>query len=139
MKKLFALLIIGFISIQLPSFAFQRPFRQGIIFNNVPFSPETAGNYTRSFNRGERIYWLFMSKKPIKAQYIGIQVVSASHKGNWATITGVAYSHDYKINKDSPHYYTDYFVIHTPGHYYMQIFDKNKLIHPLTVADFFVR
>ena len=120
-------------------FVFGKHFHTGIIFNNVPFTPETAQNYTRNFQRGEKIYWLFMSKKPIKAKYIGIQVVSTNHKTGWATVSGIVYSHDYRINKDSPHYYTDYFVIHSPGHYYMQIFDKNKLVKPITIADFYVK
>lgn len=119
--------------------AFGKHFHAGIIFNNVPFTPETAQNYTRNFQRGEKIYWLFMSKKPIKAKYIGIQVVSTNHKTGWATVSGIVYSHDYRINKDSPHYYTDYFVIHSPGHYYMQIFDKNNLVKPITIADFYVK
>jgi len=118
---------------------FGKNFHTGIIFNNVPFTPETAQNYTKNFQRGEKIYWLFMSKKPIKAKYIGIQVVSTNHKTGWATVSGIVYSHDYRINKDSPHYYTDYFVIHSPGHYYMQIFDKNKLVKPITIADFYVK
>ena len=118
---------------------FGRHFTYGIIFNDVPFTRETVGNYSTTFHRGEKIYWLLMAKKPIKAEYIGIQVLSASHKSGFTTITGIAYSHDYRINKDNPHYYTDYFVIHAPGHDYMQIFDKNKLKKPLTVANFYVK
>lgn len=118
---------------------FGSHFHHGIIFNNVPFTPETAANYTKSFERGEKIYWLFMSKKPIKAEFIGVQVVSANHKTGFTTVSGIVYSHDYRINKDSPHYYTDYLVLHSPGHYYMQIFDKNKPFKPITLADFYVR
>lgn len=114
-------------------------FHHGIIFNDVPFTVETIGNYKTSFQKGEKIYWLFMSKKPIKAQYIEVQVLSANHKTGFTTISGIAYTHDYRINKDCPHYYTDYFVFHTPGHYYVQIFDKNKLAKPYTVADFYVK
>ncbi len=114
-------------------------FHSGIIFNNVPFTVETAGNYTTTFARGEKIYWLFMSKKPIKAQYIKVQIVSGSHKSGFTTLSGIAYTHEYKIDKDSPYYYTDYVVMHTPGHYYMEIFDLNMLHKPITVADFFVK
>lgn len=119
--------------------AFEHKFKRGLIFNNVPFTRETAGNHTNRFKPGERIYWLYMSRKPIKASFIGIQVVSASHKTGWLTVSGIVYTHDYRINKDNPYYFTDYLVIHSPGHYYMQVFDKNKLHTPLTVADFFVK
>lgn len=139
MKKFVILTIIALLFIELPVFARERRFTRGIIFNNVPFTPETAGNFTRNFNRGERIYWLYMSKKPIKAQFIEVQVVSTIHKIGWITTSGITYTHDYRINRDNPHYFTDYFVIHSPGHYYMQVFDKNNLLKPLTYADFYVR
>ena len=139
MKKLLTVFFVVLSIIHLSAFAWEKRFRRGIIFNNVPFTKETAESYTRTFQRGERIYWLFMSKKPIDAQFIGVQVVSATHKGNGATISGIVYTHDYRINRDNPYYFTDYFVIHSPGHYYMQIFDKNYLVNPLVVADFFVK
>ena len=116
-----------------------KKFKCGIIFNEQPFTKETANDYSKKFSRGQRIYWLFMSKKAIKAQFIKVQVVSATHKTGFATISGIVYTHDYRINKDSPHYFTDYLVIHSPGHYYMQIFDHNQLYKPLTIADFYVR
>ena len=117
----------------------ERKFTRGVIFNDVPFSPATAGNYKKSFLRGEPIYWLFMSKKKIEASFLGIQVVSAAHKSGFMTITGIVYSHDYRVNRDNPFYYTDYFVIHSPGHYYLQVFDKNQRIKPLAVGDFYVK
>ncbi len=118
---------------------FGRHFHYGIIFNDVPFNPATVENYKTTFKRSEPIYWLFMAKKPIKADFIEIQVISATHKTGYLTVTGIVYSHDYRIDKDNPHFYTDYFVIHSPGHYYMQIFDKNQLLKPLVAADFYVR
>ena len=139
MKRALILIFI-FVFFNSSAYAFFKDhFSRGIIFNDVPFTAETAGNYKYSFLKGERIYWLFMSKKPIKAQFIGVQVVSANHKSGFTTISGVVYSHDYRINRDSPYYFTDYFVIHSPGHYYMQIFDKNNLLRPMTKADFYVR
>lgn len=118
---------------------FGKHFHCGIIFNDVPFTRETIADYKTHFNKSDRIYWLFMSKKPIKADFIGVQVVNATHKSGFTTLSGITYTHDYRINKDNPHYFTDYLVIHTPGHYYMQIFDKNNLFKPLTIADFWVK
>lgn len=140
MKKV---LIIFFLCVSVITSGYLTPkekkFKAGIIFNSEPFTRETAGNYSKRFERGQRIYWLFMSKKDIKAQYIKVQVISATHKTGFATISGIAYTHDYKIDKDSPHYFTDYFVIHSAGHYYMQIFDRNMLFKPITIADFYVK
>lgn len=131
--------MLSSIILVLGTLIYGKHFHYGIIFNDVPFTRESVANYKTSFQKGEKIYWLFMSKKPIKAEFIELQVVSATHKSGFTTLTGIVYSHDYRINKDNPHYYTDYVVIHSPGHYYMQIFDKNKLVKPLTIADFFVK
>lgn len=137
MKKFLLLSLIIFIFTT--GFKFPYPFRCGIIFNKVPFTRETAETYTRVFNRGERIYWLFMSKRPIKAQFIKVQIFQVNDRGPWNTITGIVYTHDYRINIDSPHFFTDYVVLHSPGHYYMEIFDHNNLFRPMTTADFYVR
>ena len=137
MKKIILLLLL--ITVFTSGFTIPKKFKYGIIFIKVPFTRETAGSYTRSFAKGERIYWLFMSNKPIKANFIKVQVVSATDKGPWNTLSGIVYTNEYRINKDSPHFFTDYVVMHTGGHYYMEIFDKNMLHKPLVVADFYVK
>ncbi|MGN1125178.1 MAG: hypothetical protein ACI4SM_03230 [Candidatus Gastranaerophilaceae bacterium] len=133
------LVLIFLISLAVPARAFEIPFTKGIIFNSEPFTRESVGNYGRYFPRGDRIYWLFMSKRPIKANYIKIQIVKVTDKGPWNTVSDVVYTHDYKILKDSPYYFTDYFVLHSGGHYYMEIFDRSKLQRPMVVADFYVK
>ena len=137
MKRLIVFLIL--IATFTSGFAMPKKFKYGIIFNNVPFTRETAEGYGRYFKRGERIYWLFMSNKSIKANFIKVQIVSANDKGPWNTLTGIVYTNEDRINKDSPYFFTDYVVMHTGGHYYMEIFDKNMLHKPLVVADFYVR
>lgn len=137
MKKLIAILFC--IAILTSGAKFEKRFKTGIIFNEQPFTKETANNYSRKFERGKKIYWLFMSKKDIKAQFIRVQVLRANHKTGFATISGIVYTHEYRINRDTPHYFTDYFVMHTPGHYYVQIFDMNQLYKPLVIGDFYVR
>ena len=114
-------------------------FHHGIIFNDVPFTVETIGNYKTSFQKGEKIYWLFMSKKPIKAQYIEVQVLSANHKTGFTTISGIAYTHDYRINKDCPHYYTDYFVFYETGAYEMRAYSKDEPTKLLTTNYFYIK
>lgn len=138
MKKIAIILLLA-ISVLSSGYMVPKKFKHGIIFNDVPFTKETANNYSKRFQRGQRIYWLFMSNKAIKAKFIKVQIISASHKTGFATISGIVYTHDYKIDKNSPHYFTDYVVLHSPGHYYMQIFDHSQLFKPITIADFYVK
>lgn len=137
MKKILALLFC--VALLTSAYGTPKKFKTGVILNNVPFTRETAGNHSKRFQRGEKVYWLFMSKKPIKARFIKIQIVNVNHKTGIATVGNIVYTHEYKIDKNTPHYFTDYVVMHTPGHYYMQIFDMNQLYKPLVIADFFVR
>ncbi|MBQ3311485.1 hypothetical protein IJG72_05345 [bacterium] len=138
MKKLILFFLI--ISLLASGFTHTKKFKYGIIFNDEPFTLENAQTYKRSFKRNERIYWLFMSKKSLtKVPYIKIQVAQTNSKGPIRAITGISYTHEYRTNPNTPHYFTDYVVMHSAGHYYMEVFDKNNLLRPLVVADFFVK
>ncbi len=130
------LLILFFIIISI----FTSGFKYGILLNTVPFTRETAATYTRILKPNERIYWLFISKRPMKKiQFIKVQVFQVNDRGPWNTVTGIVYTHDYRLNIDSPYFYTDYFVLQHTGHFYMEVFDKNKLLKPLAVIDFYVK
>ncbi len=136
MKKLIVLFLVFILA--MPCYATKR-FKYGIVFNKNPFTPYNSADLSRVFAPQQRIYWLFMSKHNIKTEFIKVQIVTGTDKGPYQTFSGIVYTHEYKINKDSPHFFTDYVVLHSKGHYYMEIFDKNNLHKPLAVADFYVR
>jgi hypothetical protein len=107
-----------------------------ILFNKEPITKETVLNTTKHFNKGERIYFLFISEKPIVAKQVRVQVMKYGDDG--AGPTDLVYAKDYKIHQDNYFYFTDYMVITIPGHYFMQIFARDWLSDPLVNNDFYV-
>lgn len=128
-----------FLSFITSGYIFEPKFKAGIIFSREPFNKATIDNYRVDFYPHERIYWLLMSKKPLKAKFIKLQILNSNSKSGFTTFEGVAYTHIYRLNSDSPYYFTDYFVMQTKGHYYVQIFDLNDLQRPITRADFWIK
>lgn len=133
------IIFLIFISFLTSSYIFEPKFKAGIIFNREPFNKATIDNYDVEFYPHERIYWLLMSKKPLKAKFIKLQILSSNNKSGFTTFEGVAYTHIYRLNSDSPYYFTDYFVMQNKGHYYVQIFDLNDMQRPITRADFWIK
>ena len=61
-----------FLSFITSGYIFERKFKAGIIFNREPFNKATIDKYQLEFYPNERIYWLLMSKKPLKAKFIKV-------------------------------------------------------------------
>lgn len=109
-----------------------------ILFNREPITTENVLNNSKNFLIGERIYYLFITQKPLKSPYIRVQVIKKDEKVEfWGT--KVVYSNDYKLSKDQVYYYDDYIVIGEKGHYFLLVFSKYNLEKPVAYSDFFVR
>src|SRR5574344_2463697 len=115
--------------------ACDRPY-VGIMFNKDPITRETIANTTNSFTPDDRIYFLFVSEKPIVAKLARVQVYKYGDSG--AGPTELVYAKDIKIHMQEYYYITDYFVIPRPGHYMMQIFARDQLYQALAYNDFYV-
>ncbi len=135
-KRCFCVSIFLLILIQ--GIAFAKKFKTGILFNTEAITVDNVMNSSKTFKKGERVYYLFISDKQIKAQFIRVQIIKASDKVPRNAFS-IVYANDFMINRDSLNYYHDYFVIHSSGHYFMQIFDKNNLIKPLARNDFVIK
>lgn len=109
-----------------------------ILFNHSPISKENFLNSSVNFKPHERIYYLFISEKPVKSDYIRIQILKKDEKSEWWGVK-IAYANDFKIYKDQVYYYNDYIVLNESGYYYMRVFAKNNLEKPLATASFYVR
>ena len=108
-----------------------------IIFNDEPFTRDNFNQVKTNFRQGERIYYLFATKKDLTSPYIRIQVSTVVDKT--ATLFYKPYwSGDYRLMKDEVNYYSDYVVIHSRGKFLMQIFKMEDLHHPLAYAYFVV-
>lgn len=109
-----------------------------ILFNHQPITKENFLNTSVNFYKDERIYYVFISEKPLKSDYIRVQIIKKDEKTEWWG-TKIAYANDFKVYKDQVYYYNDYIVLNEAGYYYMRIFAKNNLETPLVTASFFVR
>ncbi len=106
-----------------------------ILFNQDPITKDNFLNNSNRFVAGKRIYYLFITQKPLKTDFIRIRILKREDKADMA-ISKVVYSNDFKLTKDQVFYYNDYLVMSSAGYYAMVVYSKNKLDRPLASADF---
>lgn len=109
-----------------------------VLFNNNPITKENISDCATEFETGRRIYYLFVTDKPLDTKFIRVEILKRDEKANFA-ITKLVYSNDFRLYKDQIYYYNDYIVMNSPGYYFMVIFSKNNLTRPLVKADFRVK
>lgn len=109
-----------------------------ILFNSQPITSETLLNNSKEFEAGKRIYYIFITEKPFKGDFVRVQLLKKEEKtaiGGYKIIS----ANDYRIQQDQVYYYDDYFVINERGCYVVQIFSLDKLDKPLARDYFFVK
>ena len=109
-----------------------------IIFNNEPITKTNLLDNSSEFQMGKKIYYLFITEKPLKTDAIRVRVMKRDSKA-LNEITKMVYSNDYRLYKDQIYYYNDYVVMHDVGEYCMVIFSKMDLRRPLAIGDFKVK
>ena len=130
------LLLLIFLSIfLLPSYASNRGH---VLFNSQPFVKENIVSHQKTFERGKRVYYLFIAPKKMKNDYIRVQVFKITDKaaGGGAEVLRTK---DFRLMKSERYYHTDYFVLYEKGRYILQVFAMNDLQRPLALNDFFVK
>lgn len=108
-----------------------------ILFNTEPISKQNLFNNSTHFPAGQRIYYIFISKKPIIGDILRVQVTKFGDMDS-KTWSEIVYANDFKRDKDQYYYYTNYVVINKKGRFLMQIFATDKLYEALGRADFYV-
>lgn len=109
-----------------------------IFFNNAPITKENILNNSTEFSAGKKIYYLFMTQKPLNTEAIRVRILKEDEKAKYQA-TRIVYSNDFWLHKDQIYYYNDYIVINEAGYYCMLIYAKNKLDRPLAMAEFKVK
>ncbi len=109
-----------------------------ILFNNNPITKETLLNNATEFTAGKRIYYIFITQKPLKTNLIRIRILKKAGKSAFVPVK-LVYSNDFRLNKDQIYYYNDYIVINESGDYCMAIYARNALDKPLAIASFRVK
>lgn len=109
-----------------------------ILFNKEPITKENFLNNSTEFIAGKRIYYLFMTQKPINGEFIRVRIVKREEKLDFALVN-VVYSNDFRLKKDQVYYYNDYIILNNPGYYCMQVYFQDRLNAPFVIADFRVK
>jgi hypothetical protein len=109
-----------------------------ILFNSQPITRENVLTNARTFNVGQKIYYLFIAPNRMNNDYIRVQIFKMNDKDSWGGAE-VLRVKDYRLMKDERYYHSDYFVLHQKGRYGMQVFSMDDMQNPLSVGEFFVK
>ena len=109
-----------------------------ILFNSQPITRENALTDAKTFQSGQRVYYLFIAPKRMENKYIRVQVFKMTDKAPWGG-NEVVRTKDFRLMKDQRYYHTDYFTFYESGRYVMQVFSIVDLQHPLSLNDFYVK
>mgnify|MGYP004626988567 FL=1 len=109
-----------------------------ILFNVQPITRENALKDQKTFNEGQRVYYLFIAPKKMKNEFIRVQVFKMTDKAPWGG-NEVVRTKDYRLMKDERYYQTNYFTLYEKGRYVMQVFSHDDFQHPLALNDFYVQ
>lgn len=109
-----------------------------ILFNKEPITKDNLLNNSSEFVAGKRIYYIFITEKPLNTNMVRIIILKREEKINYMA-TKIVYSNDFRLYKDQIYYYNDYIVMHEVGYYCMAIYDKNNMEKPIAIADFRVK
>ena len=109
-----------------------------ILFNVQPITRENALQDQKTFNEGQRVYYLFIAPKKMKNEFIRVQVFKMTDKAPWGG-NEVVRTKDYRLMKDERYYQTNYFTLYEKGRYVMQVFSHDDFQHPLALNDFYIQ
>ncbi len=112
----------------------QKPF---IIMKSEPVTAQNALYPEQTYHKGERIYFVLVNPKGFKDDALKIEIVKKNDKVPTMGYS-IHYAKDVRINKDNEAY-ADYFVLHSSGWYFMQVFELRRPDKCLARYDFQVK
>lgn len=107
-----------------------------ILFNKDPITRANFLDNATQFTKGTRIYYLFITQKPINTEFIRVRIFKREDKGEMTVSSKICYSNDFRLSKDQVYYYNDYIVMNETGSYQMAIYLLNSLKYPIAVSEF---
>lgn len=109
-----------------------------ILFNSQPITRENVLHNSKHFQRGERVYYLFIAPKRMDNDFIRVQVSKMTDKAPWGGYD-VCRTKDFRLMKNERYYHTDYFTLYEKGRYIVQVFSMEDFVRPLSVGDFYIK
>ena len=89
----------------------------------------------RYFRKNSRIYFLIQNPNGFKSEYLRYQIVKQNEN---AHIGGYSRIKNQTVKVKDKYYFSDYFVLHQAGRYYLQVFDITDTNHWLNLEGFMV-
>lgn len=97
-----------------------------------------AQNFIPTFFAGQQIYYLLLSKKPIRSEVLRLQTIKLDKKYNYAIEQmEIPYAIDI-LRGENQHAVSDYIVLRQSGRYFIRIFSMDNLKRPIAQAEFFL-
>lgn len=111
--------------------------KAGILFNKYPINKDNIYDYEKVFPVGSRIYYVILMPKKVESRYLYIQVVKKDNDyGQFGY--KLVWTRDVRLKDEEVNYFTDYFVLHDDGYYFMKVYSKDNPLKVLTAAEFSV-
>ena len=109
-----------------------------ILFNSQPISKQNALNDQKTFESGQKVYYLFIAPKRMNNEFIRVQIFKMTDKAPWGG-NEVVRTKDYRLMLDERYYHTNYFTLYDKGRYVMQVFSHSDFQNPLAINYFYIR
>ena len=106
-----------------------------MVFDSQPLTDKTVPNPRPVFSTGQRIHYAILCKKGFKGDTIKVQLVQKSDTSEFFGYTPFM---NREVELNNPHFYIDHFVIHSKGHYIVQVFELKNLQTPIGYGEFWV-
>ena len=111
--------------------------KAGILFNKYPITKENIYDYEKVFHAGARIYYVVLMPKKVESRYLYIQVVKKDNDyGQFGY--KLIWTREVRLKDEEINYFTDYFVLHDDGYYFMKVYSKDNPHKVLAAAEFSV-
>ena len=108
------------------------------MFNIQPITRDNIQQDQKTFNEGQRIYYIFLAPSKMNNEFIRVQVFKMTDNAPWGGYD-VVRTKDYRLMSNERYYHTNYFSLHEKGRYVMQVFSHDDLQHPLALNDFYIQ
>jgi len=138
MKHLVIILIV-ILAFCAPAFAwFSKKDKPVIIFRSKPITETNVMAQESEFKSGERIYYLITMPKMQYSRKLYLQVVKIDNAIGYAGFN-LVWTRDVKLKDEYVTYYTDYFVLNSPGMYRLQVYSQDRPTKLFARNEFWVK
>lgn len=111
--------------------------KASILFNKYPISEKNIYDYSKSFPKNTRIYYVILMPQKIQSRYLYVQIIKKDNDyGRLAY--DLIWTKNIRLKDEEVNYYTDYFVLNEKGYYIMKVYSKDNPHKILTSAEFYV-